>query len=129
LNKLAQRYKIWDTHPLCLLPSVPTSIIFCVCRSRKKQPSQVSTRWENYNTGKLCRIPHFVLNITALKTPLTVIYNRIRLHTFRYYKFLFLLLLKRRKWNIIKYETTCSLFRVLSSAVSNYLVRMHKLVY
>ena len=71
-------------------------------------------------------VTHFVL--TSLhKNFFENHFSLLRLHTFWYYKLLFLLLLKRRKWHTIKYQATCFLLTVISSAICNYLFRMFKL--
>ena len=62
---------------------------------------------------------------TALKIHFKIIHALLCLHTSWYYKLIYLLLLKKRKWNIIQYQTTF-LWTVISSPFCYYLVGMLK---
>jgi len=96
-------------------------MFFCVFRRRQNTRHKLVPDKKKILRQKT---PHFVLNVTALKIPLKIIYALLRLHTFWYCKLVFLILLKRRKWNIMKYQTTCFLLTVICLAICYYLVRM-----
>jgi len=89
-----------------------------------KYPSQVSTRWENYYATKQCRITSLRFKRTALIIRLKIIHALLHLHTSWYNKLLYLLLLKRRKWSVIRYRKTFFLLAIVSSAFCYYLVQM-----